>query len=217
MAEPPRPTRARWLEAHDDIAPFVVDLGEVSDAEKLWLLQHTRGVVYPSVYEGFGLVPFEARHTARRASSLEDLAAGNAPGRGGDDRALECDGNRRPDQRDPHRPAAAAALVERIRGAGASLTWDTTAAKVIDVYELAARSPDRTIVRLADDAGSPAALGARLAGEPLDALDLPDDVFRAMRALATHPRLRRPLFAVLRFTYVLGHLIRHGRPPEPIV
>jgi glycosyltransferase involved in cell wall biosynthesis len=34
--------------------------GHVSDAEKWWLLRHAQLVLYPSVVEGFGLVPFEA-------------------------------------------------------------------------------------------------------------------------------------------------------------
>lgn len=209
---------ARWLASHPNIAPFVIDLGEVSDAEKLWLLRHTRGVLYPSVYEGFGLVPFEAAaqgapcffawHTALQETLPEDAAtivAWDASATADRLNAVLTD------------PDAAAALVTQIRAAAVPLTWDSTAAKVLDVYELAARSPARTVVRLADDRGSPAAFGAQLAGQPLEALDLPDDVYRAARALSTHPRLRRPLFAVLKFTYVLGHLMRHGRRPEPIV
>lgn len=35
-------------------------LGQVSEAEKRWLLEHAAAVVYPTLYEGFGLVPFEA-------------------------------------------------------------------------------------------------------------------------------------------------------------
>lgn len=207
-----------WLASRPDVAPFVVDLGEVSDAEKTWLLRHTRGVVYPSVYEGFGLVPFEAAahgapcffawNTALRETLPEEAATivqWDAAATAARVNAVLTDDD------------VAAALVASVRAAAVPLTWDATAAKVIDVYELAARSPDRTVVRLADDAGSPAALGARLSGQPLDALDLPVDVYRAVRALATHPRLRGPLFAVLRFTYVLGHLLRHGRLPERIV
>lgn len=209
---------SRWLASHPDIAPFVVDLGEVSDAEKIWLFRHSRGVVYPSVYEGFGLVPFEAAaygapcffawNTALRETLPEAAATivqWDAAATAARVNAVLSD------------PDAATALVGQVRAAAAPLTWDATAAKVIDVYELAARSPDRSVVRLADDAGSPAALGSRLAGQPLDALDLPVEVYRAVRALATHRRLRRPLFAVLRFTYVLGHLVRHGHRPEQIV
>jgi hypothetical protein len=181
-------------------------------------MRNTRGVIYPSVYEGFGLVPFEAAahgapcfyawNTALRETLPEEAAT-----------IVQWDASATAARVNPILvdPTAAAELVEQIRAASVSLTWDATAQKVIDVYELAARSPDRTVVRLADDAGSPATLGARLAGESLDAVDLPEDIYRAIRALTTHPKLRRPMFAILRFAYVFGHLVRHGRPPERIV
>jgi glycosyltransferase involved in cell wall biosynthesis len=35
-------------------------LGQVSEADKWWLLAHADAVLYPSIVEGFGLVPFEA-------------------------------------------------------------------------------------------------------------------------------------------------------------
>lgn len=38
----------------------VVRVGPVGEAEKWWLLTHASVVLYPSVVEGFGLVPFEA-------------------------------------------------------------------------------------------------------------------------------------------------------------
>jgi hypothetical protein len=94
---------------------------------------------------------------------------------------------------------------------------EAIAAKVVDVYEQAVRAPDRTVVNLADDVGSPAALAARLAGRPLNSLDLPEDAYRAFRALASRPMLRRPLFAILHGIYVLGHVVKHRRLPERIV
>ena len=36
------------------------ELGQVTEAEKAWLLEHAAAVAYPTLYEGFGLVPFEA-------------------------------------------------------------------------------------------------------------------------------------------------------------
>lgn len=37
----------------------VHNLGLVSEEEKNWLLRHAALVIYPSIYEGFGIVPFE--------------------------------------------------------------------------------------------------------------------------------------------------------------
>lgn len=38
----------------------VVDLGSVAEPERRWLLAHARAMVYPTLYEGFGLIPAEA-------------------------------------------------------------------------------------------------------------------------------------------------------------
>ncbi len=58
------------------VAARVQRWGHVSDAEKWWLLRHAQLVLYPSVVEGFGLVPFEAA-----AVGTPCLAhAGTAPG-----------------------------------------------------------------------------------------------------------------------------------------
>jgi len=43
-----------------DLAPFVEDLGTVDEPSKQWLLEHTRALLYPTLYEGFGLLPLEA-------------------------------------------------------------------------------------------------------------------------------------------------------------
>ena len=94
-----RPNRRPWLlpprggalprAATRTSQPAVLDLGAVTEAEKDWLFERCDLVVYPSVLEGFGLVPFEA--AAHRVpclwapgSSLSELlpdeAAGIVPG-----------------------------------------------------------------------------------------------------------------------------------------
>lgn len=42
------------------ITDRILDLGEVNEEEKTWLLKNASIVLYPSVCEGFGLIPFEA-------------------------------------------------------------------------------------------------------------------------------------------------------------
>jgi len=39
---------------------LVIDLATVSEGERLWLMHRATAVIYPTVHEGFGLVPFEA-------------------------------------------------------------------------------------------------------------------------------------------------------------
>jgi glycosyltransferase involved in cell wall biosynthesis len=55
-----REEERRLLTADDALAARVIDLGPVSEGEKQWLYEHARAVVYPSLYEGFGLIPYEA-------------------------------------------------------------------------------------------------------------------------------------------------------------
>ena len=55
-----RPRETLLLDAHPGLAASVLDVGSVSEAEKAWLYGRSALVVYPSVVEGFGLVPFEA-------------------------------------------------------------------------------------------------------------------------------------------------------------
>jgi glycosyltransferase involved in cell wall biosynthesis len=45
-------------------AEYTIRLGPVSEQQKAWLLAHAAAVVYPTLYEGFGLVPFEAAGAA---------------------------------------------------------------------------------------------------------------------------------------------------------
>ena len=204
-----------WLDAHPATARHVMDLGEVSDAGRTWLYRNAVGVVYPSVYEGFGLIPFEAAahgtpcfypwQTALR-ETLPESAATIEPwdARVTAERIMQAIANPEP-------------IVAAINTAAAGLTWDDTAMRVVEVYEQAVRAPGRTVVQLAADVGSPAALGARLTGRQLNTVDLPEDVYRALRAITARRALRRLLFVLLRALYFIGHLIRNRRLPERIV
>src|SRR5205814_869932 len=48
------------LAADPGLATHVHRLGAVSEPEKAWLLTNAAAVAYPTVDEGFGLLPFEA-------------------------------------------------------------------------------------------------------------------------------------------------------------
>jgi GT2 family glycosyltransferase len=51
---------AAYIAAHPALRDRVIELGAVAEPDKLWLLEHAAAVVYPTTFEGFGLVPFEA-------------------------------------------------------------------------------------------------------------------------------------------------------------
>ena len=80
----PEPFYGRSLDADEEllrqlgpsVARRVRFLGQVSDADKWWLLGHADAVLYPSIVEGFGLVPFEAAAVDTPCLTY----AGTAPG-----------------------------------------------------------------------------------------------------------------------------------------
>ncbi|MGZ4224943.1 MAG: glycosyltransferase [Solirubrobacteraceae bacterium] len=207
------PDERRMLSTRPELARAVIELGAVSEAEKAWLLARARLVLYPTVHEGFGLVPFEAAAHAvpcmwAAGTSLSELLDDDAatlvawdPAASGD-RALEL-------MRDEHERER---NIGSIRRSGERLTWDATAARLLGVYEQTCDAPA-------------AAGGALYRGQALmngalseDATRLmgpggalPRDVERPLLALATHPRIGAPLFGALKLGYRASYRLRRLR------
>ena len=55
-----REREAEILTHDPELAGFVTDLGPVDEPSKRWLYAHARALLYPTLYEGFGLIPLEA-------------------------------------------------------------------------------------------------------------------------------------------------------------
>ena len=55
-----REAERRLLSENAGLAGLVLDCGPVDEPGKRWLYEHARALVYPTVYEGFGLLPLEA-------------------------------------------------------------------------------------------------------------------------------------------------------------
>ncbi len=195
----------------------VLELGPVSDREKAWLLNRATLVVYPTIDEGFGLVPFEAADHgvpcmwAAGTSLSELLPDGGASivawdARLSADSAIEL-------LRDPR---ARERNVESIREAAQGLTWDAAAASLVDLYELTCDQPATPASSLQRRQGLMGGMisenGLRLVG-PGGAL--PASVERPLLALATHPRIGMPVFRAVeigyRASYRLRRLRRGGR------
>ncbi|MEA2826681.1 MAG: hypothetical protein QOG43_1120 [Actinomycetota bacterium] len=116
-------------------ADRTVRLPNVPAAERNWLLRHAALVLYPTSAEGFGLVPHEAARLGTPTvmvpvGPLVDLAA-RLPVTAADwsptaladaAEALLWD------------PTLATAQVQATLAAGRDLTWDATAARLVDVY-----------------------------------------------------------------------------------
>lgn len=140
---------AAWLLRHPQHADAVHEIGAVNEAGKSWLLEHAAAVLYPSTYEGFGLVPFEAAAAgtpcayapvSALAGTLPRAAASLVPW-------------------DPEASAERVAAVLQapdahvalLRRAAERHTWAATAAGLAEAYRDAVRLPAPRSARLADD------------------------------------------------------------------
>ena len=209
-----REDEARLLAADPELASAVVDCGMVSDAEREWLYGRARLVIYPTVYEGFGLVPFEAAaHGApclwAPVTSLTELLPAEAAGIVPWDsdltaqRALALLTDE----------AERAHNVATIAAAGAGFTWDATAAALIDEYE-----------QTCDQPATPASEGERRVGRISDAFSedavrlvgpggaLAPELHRPLLALANRPRLIGPVSWAVKLGYRTAHRVRLRKP-----
>jgi glycosyltransferase involved in cell wall biosynthesis len=136
---------------------LVVDLGSVSESDKRWLMTNAAAVVYPSTYEGFGLVPFESALSgvpcafAPQSSLAEVLPADAAAIVPWDlarsaDRVASLLGDRA--IRERH--------VRALADAARSLTWARTAESLAAVYQEAAVAPVRDAAAVSRDASAAA-------------------------------------------------------------
>jgi glycosyltransferase involved in cell wall biosynthesis len=208
-------------------ADGVVRLGPVSEAHKAWLLQNAAAVVYPTLYEGFGLIPFEsgaagtpclfAAQTAL-AEVLPASAATLVPWDAGASaaavRALLDDGPAREEH------------VATLREAASRYRWDDTARALVALYEDVVLAPPRDVRRaprerlelerrlrenefarqqewqrhlaFREEIGSD---GLGLVG-PGGVLETADQ--RALLALLGRPALRRPAMGAARAAYRLA-------------
>jgi glycosyltransferase involved in cell wall biosynthesis len=226
-----------FLEEHEELDGAVLELGAVNEPEKAWLLAHAGAVVYPSVYEGFGLVPFESALAgvpcvfAPMASLAEVTPAGTAailPWDVGASaaavHALLTD------------PIARARQVDALAAAARELTWTKAAGAMVEIYRQAALAPVRDAATLSRDT---VAREDRLSVEHrieaaqlvrerehaqrmYDELNaevgfglsligprgaLPEGLQRALLALSARPALSRPLFGALAFAFTIARAL----------
>jgi glycosyltransferase involved in cell wall biosynthesis len=216
-----------FLEQHPELAELVVSLGPVGEREKAWLLQSASAVVYPSAYEGFGLVPFESALAgvpcifAPQASLAEAAPQDTATIVPWDPVASAVGAFALLDDAEA-RERHVRTLVARAE----SLTWEAAADMMVEIYREAAAAPVRDSATLSRDlVRREARLSVqheeevvRLVGERehaqrmYDALNaevgsglsligphgsLPDDLQRSLLALSARPALSGPLFAAL--------------------
>jgi GT2 family glycosyltransferase len=135
---------AIFLQQNPEVCAQVCDLGSVTEAEKQWLLQHSSLVLYPSTYEGFGLVPFEAAAVGTPALTAKTTALAEVLG----EEVIYLDSF------DPEKgadlvwrfltdPEISVRQVESIRAKAANFTWETTAENARKFYRKVLSLPPR--------------------------------------------------------------------------
>jgi GT2 family glycosyltransferase/glycosyltransferase involved in cell wall biosynthesis len=140
----------RELEHSPELRPHVHDVGPVDEEQKSWLLQNASLVLYPSVYEGFGLIPFEAAATGTPALATRATSLGEVLG----------DGVKHLDSLDPVAgaeiawplltdPEAAQTQVKAIMARARIFTWRQVADTTWDFYYRLLKMPSRFQARAA--------------------------------------------------------------------
>lgn len=226
-----------FLGEHPELSQAVIELGPVDEQEKAWLLAHAGAIAYPSVYEGFGLVPFESALAgvpcvfAPQSSLAEAAPPGTAAIVPWDEQASAAAAHALLTD-----PEARARHVDALSRAARELTWARAAEAIVAVYHEAALAPVRAAATLGRDL---VAREGRLSVEhELEAAQLvrerehaqrmydelnvqvgfalgligpngslPEGLQRALLALSAHPGVSRPLFAALARAFVLGRAL----------
>jgi hypothetical protein len=208
---------AAFLASRPEIAAAIRELPALDEPEKAWLYANAVAVVYPTVQEGFGLIPFEAAKAGipclfAPQASLADILPHEA--------ALLV-------------PWDAAASAERVlpvlhdspeRRRQVQLVIDAAArmdgvesiqSALVETYEAAIRLPFREASVLATEATVREAELAKWVDFEANMGDLvgpdayfPPGVQRALLAIATRRWLRRPLFALVVALYRVGYRVR---------
>jgi hypothetical protein len=209
----------------------VITLPAVEEGEKVWLLEHCTAVLYPTTYEGFGLMPFEAADHDRPclfasqtalAEILPSELATLVPWDPGASAERVSALLSRPESIKEH--------VLAIRRAGQRFTWQATGESLIDVYRAAAAAPAREAAQLAGELAqveserneaerkynelwlslTPEARALVAPGGPLSPA-----AHRTLAAVVKRPLARRLLLGPVELAHRLAHPGARAGTPQP--
>ncbi len=222
---------ASYLAPRPDLAEHVVVLPAVSEGEKDWLMERCSAVLYPTTYEGFGLMPFEAvSHDRPCLFASQTALAETLPSETATLVPWDPIASAERVQRLLGTPEASAEHVRAIRRAGGRFTWQSAGEMLVDVYWAAAASPARVSSRMALDLARVEAeraeaerkyaeLWGSLTPEArlLVAPDGPLDArtTRSLAAVARRPLLRRVVFGPLQLAQRMRAGQQDSTGPEP--
>lgn len=192
----------------------VVTLDRVDEAQRRWLLEQCAALVFPSVEEGFGLMPFEAAEAgvpclfAPVGAMAETLPADvavlvpwDAEASAARAAPLLAAGG----ERDAH--------VALLREAAGRFRWSATAERMERLYDEVLAAPRRQVAPIVaaevEHQRRYEEFRARTGEDGMALLGpdgfLPPAMVRPLLGVLSRPALRRPLFAVLRALYRAGH------------
>jgi GT2 family glycosyltransferase/glycosyltransferase involved in cell wall biosynthesis len=206
---------AEFLTIRPEVAARVADLHAVNESEKLWLLDHAAGVLFPTTYEGFGLVPFEAAergtpcffaHQTALRDTLPASAATLVPWNADEsaDAVMAVLSDR----------ARSKQLVDAVTKARRALTWSRAAEAMLSVYATVVAAPSRDLAALIED-GSSVRL-RELSMHNRETVPLPADIYRALFTLSTNPYTKTPFRRLVKTAYSSGYFLKHGQRPVPL-
>ena len=138
---------AALLARHPELEGRVRDLGHVAPDEKSAILRQAELVLYPSLNEGFGFIPFEAAAMgvaclySSRGAMLELLpTTGAFP-------SLEIDAATAFVLGALETPSVRSRIVDDVSAVAKHLTWERTAAGYLEIYARAVERPARGMSR----------------------------------------------------------------------
>jgi glycosyltransferase involved in cell wall biosynthesis len=138
-ADADRERLASWIPSEQSAVHM---LGEVKESEKWWCLEQASAVLYPSVIEGFGLVPFEAALAGTPTLAHYGTGVGEFLG-GRAELAQSWDAAEWADtlMRWAEDPEQGRNQVEAIRQVGRGLSWAEAGRQMWDVFDDALSRP----------------------------------------------------------------------------
>lgn len=192
---------AELLLRHPKLRDHVLDLGAVDDRERDVVIAGSKGVIYPTTFEGFGLVPFEAANLGvpcffAPVTSVEETL--------GADLATIVPWSPSSTASAIHRiiddEALADGLVDDIRQAGLAFTWSKTADGLFEAYTDVLALPPRPLRDITATAMMNRADEEYAATAVAFANHLPPDVAGPLLAVAKNSFLEKVYFFPLRLS-----------------
>ena len=135
-----------FLASHPELVDHVTILDALSEEEKQWLVSHSSLILYPSLAEGFGLVPFEAARLgtptlSSRLTSLDEILPLDIP------TVVDFDVDRTAEQivHILSDSAVGASIVEELIKRGNLFTWQRAGRELLTLIDEVLSSPKNRV------------------------------------------------------------------------